>query len=197
MEIKSFKFDDNKSNWHLEETSFERLNLFVGISAVGKTRILQALSLVRDVATDDDYKLDGTEWIIRFTHNEKEYEWILKSRVIKDESTQKTFETFQLSREARIIYEKLTDLSDEAVIFERDQDTLEWHDSKVVPKIKKTESVLTIFSEEEIIMPIREAFNYMIFWWCCRNGDIQIFYSCNISMMSIITSPLLQHYRYF
>ena len=31
--------------------------------------------------------------------------------------------------------------------------------------------------------------------WCCRNGDIQIFYSCNISMMSIITSPLLQHYR--
>jgi len=33
-----------------------------------------------------------------------------------------------------------------------------------------------------------------IFRWCCRNGDIQIFYSCNISMMSIITSPLLQHY---
>jgi len=31
--------------------------------------------------------------------------------------------------------------------------------------------------------------------WCCRNGDIQIFYSCNISMMSIIMSPLLQHYH--
>ena len=31
--------------------------------------------------------------------------------------------------------------------------------------------------------------------WCCRNGDIQIFYSCNISMMSIIMSPLLQHYQ--
>jgi len=33
--------------------------------------------------------------------------------------------------------------------------------------------------------------------WCCRNGDIQIFYSCNISMMSIIMSPLLQHYQIF
>ena len=32
--------------------------------------------------------------------------------------------------------------------------------------------------------------------WCCRNGDIQIFYSCNISMMSIIMSPLLQHYLF-
>ncbi len=168
MEIKSFKFDDNKSNWHLEETRFERLNLFVGISAVGKTRILQALSLVRDVATDDDYRLDGTEWMIRFAHNEKEYEWILKSSLIKDESTQKTFETFKSSRKARIVYEKLTDLSDDAVIFERNQDSLEWHDSEVIPKLKKTESIITIFPEEEVIVPIREAFNYMIF---LRTGE--------------------------
>jgi len=37
--------------------------------------------------------------------------------------------------------------------------------------------------------------NWTKFGWCCRNGDIQIFYSCNISMMSIIMSPLLQHYQ--
>ncbi|MCP4108794.1 MAG: ATP-binding protein [Desulfobacteraceae bacterium] len=139
------------------------MNLFVGISAVGKTKILQALSLVRNVAIDDDYRLDGIEWMIRFVHDEKEYEWILKSRVIEDESAQKTFGTFQLSKDARIIYEKLTDLTDETVIFERNQDTLEWHDSKVIPKLKKTESIITIFSEEEVIMPIREAFNYLIF----------------------------------
>jgi predicted ATP-dependent endonuclease of OLD family len=163
MQIRLFKFDDNKSNWHLEETHFEQLNLFVGLSAVGKTKILQALSLVRDVSIDDDYRLDGIEWMIRFAHEEEEYEWILKSSLIKDETAQKIFETYKSSREARIIYEKLTNLSDDAVIFERTQDTLEWHDRKVIPKIKKTESIITIFSEEEVIIPIREAFKYLIF----------------------------------
>jgi len=163
MEIKSFKFDDCKSNWHLEETFLGRLNLLVGISAVGKTRILKALSLVRDVATDDDYILDGIEWMIRFVHDEQEYEWILKSNIIEEKSAQKTFDNFESQRGAIIFYEKITNLTKNYVIFERSNDTLTWHEDKVIPKLKKSESIITLFSEEEVIMPIREAFQNMIF----------------------------------
>ena len=163
MEIKSFKFDDKKNNWHLEEICFEQLNLLVGISAVGKTRILKALLLVRDVAIDDNYRLDGIEWKVRFAHEEKEYEWILKSSRIKNEYEKKSVETSKSSKEARITYEKLTDLSDNAIIFERNLNTLEWHNSQVIPKVKKTESIVTIFSEEEVLIPIRKAFDYLIF----------------------------------
>jgi len=163
MEIKSFKFDDNKSNWHLENTCFGRLNLLVGISSVGKTRILHALSLVRDVATDDAYQLDGIEWMIRFTHNEQEYEWILKSNIIEEKSTQKTFDTFESRRDAAIFYEKITNLSKNDVIFERSNNKLTWHKGNIIPKLKKTESIITLFSEEEVIKPIREAFKHIIF----------------------------------
>lgn len=163
MEILTFKLDDNKNNWHLEETEFNRLNLFVGISAVGKTRILQSLSLVRDIVLNNDYNLDGIEWTIRFSHNKTEYEWILKSSATKDKSIKETLESFQLSKEASIFYEKLRNLSENFVVFERDSNSLKWHDGRVYPRLNKTESIIAIFSEEAMIAPIQEAFGYMIF----------------------------------
>ncbi len=59
MKIKSFRFDDHKENWHLKETFFDDFNLLVGVSGVGKTKILQALNLVCDVATDNNYSQVG------------------------------------------------------------------------------------------------------------------------------------------
>jgi recombinational DNA repair ATPase RecF len=46
MQIKNFKFDDNRRYWCLEETGFDNFNLLVGISGVGKTRILKAIQNV-------------------------------------------------------------------------------------------------------------------------------------------------------
>ena len=43
MKINNFNFRNNSQNWHLENTYLDNLNLLVGASGVGKTRILKAL----------------------------------------------------------------------------------------------------------------------------------------------------------
>jgi recombinational DNA repair ATPase RecF len=50
VKITRFKFDDHGADWHLEQTAFDSLNLLVGVSGVGKTKILEALQRVCGMA---------------------------------------------------------------------------------------------------------------------------------------------------
>jgi len=154
MKIKSFKFDDHKENWHLKETFFDDFNLLVGVSGVGKTKILQALDLVRDVARDNDYRLDGIEWTIRFTHFKQEYEWTLKSALTDDEKS-----IFLSKTSAEITYEKITliENNNATELLIRSENGSHLRGEKL-HKLKKTESALASLSEEEDIAPIYQAF---------------------------------------
>ncbi len=158
MKINRFRFDDHKENWHLKETFFDDFNLLIGVSGVGKTKILQALNLVHDVARDNNYQLDGIEWTIRFTHLGLEYEWTLKSALTDDEKS-----IFLSKTSAEIIYEKLTRIENnnpiELLIRSENGSHLR---GKKRHKLKKTESAITLLSEEEDITPIYEAFNRFI-----------------------------------
>lgn len=157
MKIKSFRFDDHKENWHLKETFFNDLNLLVGVSGVGKTKILQALDFVRNVAGDNDYWLDGIEWTIIFTHSEQEYEWELKSALIDEEKS-----VFKPPSE--IFYERLTVIENnnptKLLIRTENESSL---NGKKLHKLKKTESAITLLSEEDDIYPVYEAFTRFLF----------------------------------
>ena len=85
MKIQSFKFSNNKENWHIQEVKFESLNLLVGGSGVGKTRILKALNLICDTAKGVNRNLDDLEWSINFSHLGQNYRWELKSSSSKKE----------------------------------------------------------------------------------------------------------------
>ena len=50
MFIKKFKYKDHVTGWELEETEFEEINLLVGASGVGKTKILEAITNLRSLA---------------------------------------------------------------------------------------------------------------------------------------------------
>jgi len=157
MKIKSFKFDNDKENWHLKETFFDDVNLLVGVSGVGKTKILQALDLVRDVARDNNYQLDGINWIIRLTHLRREYHWELKSALMEKS-------LFQSKASAEIIYERLIQIENNKPIelLVRSKDESSFRGEKL-HKLKKTESAITLLSEEEDIVPIYQAFNRFIY----------------------------------
>ena len=75
MKIQSFKFSNNKENWHIEEVKFESLNLLVGGSGVGKTRILKALDLICNVAKGRTRNLDDLGWSINFSHQKYLYQY--------------------------------------------------------------------------------------------------------------------------
>ena len=161
MKIQSFKFSNNKENWHIEEVKFESLNLLVGGSGVGKTRILKALELIRDVALGSNRNLDNLEWSINFSHLGQNYRWELKSSSIKNEEI---FINLNESEQTEIVYEKLVRYDDdsEIEILLRSGLDSKFNNEKL-PKLKRTESAITLLSEEDLIIPVRQAFKQLIF----------------------------------
>ena len=161
MKIQSFKFSNNKENWHIEEVKFESLNLLVGGSGVGKTRILKALELIRDVALSSNHNLDNLEWSINFSHLGKNYRWELKSSSTKKEEISLNVNE---SEQTEIVYEKLVrydDNSEMEILFRNDSDSK--FNNEKLPKLKRTESAITLLSEEDLIIPVRQAFKQLIF----------------------------------
>jgi len=160
MKIKNFKFSNNEQNWHIEQVDFNALNLLVGASGVGKTRILRALDLICDVAKDRNRILNNLEWNISFSHLGKDYKWELKTSPadsiedILDESEQS----------AEIIHERLIRYDDksEVEIFYRTPSDSRLNNDKL-PKLKRTESAITLLAEEDTIVPVRQAFKRFIF----------------------------------
>ncbi len=78
MRIQELEFCDKDADWELAPTEFfPDLTLLVGVSGVGKTRILQAISTLRDIAKGSDIDpLWGVHWRTRFTVDDgSEYSW--------------------------------------------------------------------------------------------------------------------------
>ena len=158
MKIKSFTFNSTNQNWNIEEVYFDDLNLLVGASGVGKTRILRALDLICDVAKDKKRKLDDVQWSINFSHLGKNYRWELKTSNSIDEAFSSE------PGQAEIVYEKLIEVKDscEAEILHRTTTESKLNNEKL-PKLKRTESAIALLAEEDSIAPIAEAFKRFIF----------------------------------
>ena len=157
MKIKSFNFSNNK-NWCIEEIYFDSLNLLVGASGVGKTRILRALDLICDVAKDTERELDNIEWVINFSHLSKDYKWELKTASSVDEVF-----PGELGK-AEILYERLAECRDNEeieILYRSGTDSK--LDDKPLPKLKRSESAITLLAEEESIAPIAKAFKRFVF----------------------------------
>ncbi|TYQ31175.1 AAA family ATPase [Pseudanabaena sp. UWO310] len=159
MKINNFNFRNNSQNWHLEKTYFDNLNLLVGASGVGKTRILKALYLICNVAQGEVQMLEDVEWSIDFYHLGQKYRWELKAL----SPNEKTFSSEQ--NQSEIVDEKL-------IKYAEDNESIEiLHRTKIestlnqnqIPKLKRTESAINLLSEEDSITPISEAFKRFIF----------------------------------
>ena len=180
MKINNFNFKNISQNWHLEKTYFDNLNLLVGASGVGKTRILKALYLICNVAQGEVQMLEDVEWSINFSHLGQRYRWELKAL----NPTGKTFSSEQ--NQSEIADEKL-------IKFAEDNEPIEiLHRTKTestlnknqIPKLKRTESAITLLSEEESIVPIADAFKRFIFNETLQNVEM----SLSLDPSSIILS---------
>ncbi len=158
MKIKSFSFSSNSESLHIAKVSFDNLNLLVGASGVGKTRILRSLDLICDVAKGKKIDLDDVKWTIYFSHLEKDYKWDLKAV----NSDNDTFSGTQ--GQSEISDEKLVEFqNDHEIEILHRSDAGSKLNGKDLPKLKRTESAITILSEEDSIAPIAEAFKRFIF----------------------------------
>ncbi len=163
MQIKSLSFHDVKTDWRLEKTCFDSMNLLVGISGVGKTRIINALNLIKKVATSKKCELNGIEWKICFIHQYQEYVWELKSALVADSSPGDSLSILLEEKEdAKITFEKITNVTKQTVVIERSEKAFEWNGEEIVPKLRRTESVITLLAGEEGVIPIHQAFESLI-----------------------------------
>jgi predicted ATP-dependent endonuclease of OLD family len=152
MKIKSLSFKNNSQNWQIEEISFDNLNLLVGGSGVGKTSILKALYLICNVAQGKVFMLEDVEWSIKFSHLDQDYQWDLKTSSIE--------KAFSIEpKQSEILDEKLARFKDglEIEILHRTSENSKL-DGEKLPKFKRTESAITLLSEEDSIAPIFKAF---------------------------------------
>ncbi len=153
MKIQKFSFSHHRENWHIDEVSFDDFNLLVGPSGVGKTRILVALETIFGVALSRE-KLDDFEWTIHFSHLDKSYIWSFKSAIPNDK------DIFEIDeKEFEVIEEKLIqfEIENEIEIFYIASLISKFNGIKL-PKIKKTESAISLFPEEDLITPLVQGF---------------------------------------
>ncbi|MFM6060791.1 MAG: AAA family ATPase [Microcystis aeruginosa] len=142
---------------------FPDLNLLVGISGAGKTSILKAIRNLKRITNGES--INGVKWDVEFlTNDHVRYHWLGEFEVKKARSLIKIegdeVNSNDSENKVSIISETL--LKDQEVLIERNQEVIEFKNSKT-PKLPSYLSCIELFNQEEDVFPVRQEFNKMIF----------------------------------
>jgi ABC-type glutathione transport system ATPase component len=159
MSITHFSFSNHAENWHLEKLDLDNFNLLVGISGVGKTKILNALEFVSRVATGGDYKLNGETWTIGFSTNGEQYEWQFESAIIKS-----NLPYIHRTKIPTIASEQILKKEGDKTItiLKRSETEFQLNNSSI-PIFEKQDCAINLLSKVESIKPIYQTFKRIIF----------------------------------
>ncbi|MDV2999867.1 MAG: hypothetical protein N5P05_001473 [Chroococcopsis gigantea SAG 12.99] len=157
MQIKKLKFYDDEYKWKLAEMDFlPNLNLLVGVSGVGKTRILRAIKSLKSIANGGS--LNGVKWSVCFlADNDIEYTWsgefeTKEGNILLDGNSEK-------DEQVKLIYERLIG-NNEVIVSRKDFEII--FNGKQTPKLSPFESVVELLKQEEQIAPIKKSLDKII-----------------------------------
>jgi Fe-S cluster assembly ATPase SufC len=160
MRIKKLSYHNHVTGWQLAPVEFGSVNLLVGVSGVGKTRILEVIRSLKKIAFGTPWHnefLSGVEWDITFsTDPDWNYRWSGKFSIVNnrdytiDESGEKTYLRID-QNEPELESEELY-LNDECVAHR--MDGIVKFGSQTMPKLSLSDSVIKIFQSEDKITPI-------------------------------------------
>ncbi len=165
MTIRKFQFVDNFRGWTLNEVSFSAFNLLVGVSGVGKTRILRALQSVYRAGISDARNVNGCSWTLELESEGMKFLWTAETSLVPKELSQfpdlNEDDERQSDETPRFIRERIV-RDGKAVLVDRTEDHFLF-DGKKLPKLKNTESAITLLRDENSIAPINRALRRFIF----------------------------------
>lgn len=148
MQILSYKVhSSSKDRFQYPELAFDKLNLIVGNSGTGKTRLLNTIFNIALMAVRKDKFFLGS-WDILFEHESVKYRWIIETEEDNDENR-------WITKEEIISY---STKNEDKRIVSRDAKNFKYNDDNL-PKLSKNESSISLLREEELIAPIFEAFS--------------------------------------
>lgn len=183
MNIKKIYFSNNATNWHLEPMELNKLTLLVGASGVGKTQIIESIKTIKNIAKGKS--INGVSWEIEFeTINKDKYLWkgefenkgfILSYYELEDDDDEKN--------KNKITNETLT-LNDTTII-ERTEKYIKFKGNETV-KLSPTESIISLLKEEDLIKPVYEGFQKIIFsdQTNSRIEPFRLFFSSNLEKLT-------------
>ncbi|WP_428266174.1 AAA family ATPase [Haliangium sp.] len=142
MRINRFAFKDLSTGWQLDEASFGSFDLLVGVSGVGKTKVVKALTRVQRFVTDDKFDPGAMKWTLDFEHDGVEYHW-----------EGETEQSGELARsEAFVVRERLIQGSD--IIAERGPDGALFQGNPL-PRLTRADSLVTLLAEEKALAGVQ------------------------------------------
>ncbi len=157
MRLISLEFDDPAAGWSLCKFEFfHDITLLVGLSGVGKTRILDTLERLKAIAQGKtSQKLFGVQWSLVFEHDKSIYEW--KGKMSEDplgdeRSIHLPFlgDDDEENNRPEFLAESL--IRNDFPIVDRDHEAIILNGNKT-PKLSRRESVISLFKNEDLLKP--------------------------------------------
>ena len=164
MTICRFSFHDKYRNWKLNEVSFSDFNLLVGQSGVGKTQILSALHSVRQAGVESTQFVNGCKWELEIIVAGKKYQWRAETALVKSGDVILPNEEGAKNGQFRV---ESPWFLRETIIDEKGDKIIERGDSfrfigKTLPKLKSTESAISLLQNEESIAPLYKSLSLFV-----------------------------------
>ena len=160
MKISKFQFEDKSLEWRLEELLLNKLTLLVGASGVGKTQILRALMILKQITNGSS--INGVAWLIEFeTLSKQKYTWQGEfenkgvSIFIEDGDNEE-----DKKNKAKIVFEKLT--LNGNVIVERTNEQILFNGQPTI-RLSQQESVVSLLKEEDLVKPAHDELKKLHF----------------------------------
>ena len=150
MKITKFSFDNKHTGWKLVDTDFHpHLNLLVGASGVGKTKILNALKMAISTAKGTRFSmLFDTKWQLNFDLDDvTNCEWAIEFSAQKGDKNG--------SEMPLIINESL--VINNEIIFKRDKNAT-YFKGKPTLNLNREESLINVLQDETPVNDIHTAF---------------------------------------
>lgn len=164
MKITSFAFDDYHRRWRLERASFDAFNLLVGVSGVGKTRILEALRRVCRAAIETEANPGHARWTLELEHEGQSYVWEARTEPVQSggfaEGTALSEASALSEQPVQFTYEKVVRNRTETLI-ERNYDRFTFQ-GRDLPKLTRSGSAVALL-DEEASAPIGRGLRRILF----------------------------------
>ncbi len=147
MKILEFDNGDFVEGWDFSRVKLQSVNLFVGATGAGKSKMLNAIFGVGHKAVTDQPPIAQGYWHVLFEHDSQKFLWDYQCKPMPNGSRAITKEVVkQIHRDGG-----------EVTIVERDKSNINFNGSSL-PKLSSTSSVLYTLREESLIEPAFQGF---------------------------------------
>ena len=149
VKLKWIEFENLRTGLKIERVVFnDDITLLVGLSGVGKTRILNAIEYSLKLAVNKNLRLEPYNTTLCFQIGEEVYVWSYR---IQQDHAEDIFESKEIKY--FFAYEKLQNIKGD-ILMQRTSDTIQVTGYDKVPTPKKDESLLVQYSEDAFVKPI-------------------------------------------